>query len=251
MPVEPVSVPGPQAVPVPQAPAEPVEAPETAPAEEGRPPVIVAGLYGKLPARGDFVERRLSGRFIDRWDRFLNEGMVAAAGVLGERFTDLYLVSPFWRFVLGAGLASDGVAVGVFAPSVDKVGRYFPLTIAAELDAGANPLAALAAAESWLPAAEGLIFEALGPDSRFETLDEAVAGLAVAPLPPPPAEPGKFIPAVSLAQGLAALAPPAPVAALFWTQGSATMSPGMITFGELPPAARFAAFLDGAWEGTS
>lgn len=246
MPLEPVIVPGSQAAPAPDAPAV---TPDVVPAGEGRPPPV-AGLYGKLPARGDFVERRLSGQFIDRWDRFLNEGMVAASGVLGDRFTDLYLVSPFWRFALGAGVAGEATVVGVFAPSVDRVGRYFPLTIATELPAPTNPLAALAAAESWLPGAEALIFEALGPEGSFEALDDGVSALAVTE--PPPAGPSNlFIPAVSLSQALAVLVPMPPVAALFWTLGSATMSPGLITFGELPAAARFAAFLDGAWEGTS
>ncbi|WP_233559969.1 hypothetical protein [Oleomonas cavernae] len=77
-----------------------------------------------------------------------------------------------------------------------------------------------------------------------------MAALAVTE-PPPPAPSNHFIPAVSLSQALAVLLPLPPVAALFWTLGSATMSPGMITFGDLPAAARFAAFLDGAWEGTS
>nr|WP_233559970.1 type VI secretion system-associated protein TagF [Oleomonas cavernae] len=122
MPLEPVIVPGSQVEP---APAAPAVTSDVVPAEEGRPPPI-AGLYGKLPARGDFVERRLSSQFIDRWDRFLNEGMVAASGVLGERFTDLYLVSPFWRFALGAGVAGDGTVVGVFAPASTGSGAISP-----------------------------------------------------------------------------------------------------------------------------
>lgn len=246
MSLEPVKVPGPAAAP---DTGEVAAAPDAAPAGEGRPPAV-AGLYGKLPARGDFVERRLSGRFVDAWDRFLNQGMVAASGVLGDRFTELYLVCPFWRFALAAGVASDFTVVGVMAPSVDRVGRYFPLTIAAELEAGVPPLAALAASESWLSSAEALIFDALGPDGSFEALEDGVAALTI-PEMAVPAATGPFIPAASLAQAVLALVPASPAPVLFWTPGSATLSPGLATFGELPAAARFAAFLDGAWEGTS
>jgi len=237
----------PEAVPVPGGEATPPVTGQPA----GGPAPPVAGLYGKLPSRGDFVERRLSDAFVDRWDVFLDEGLRAAAGVLGERFAERYLVAPFWRFALGAGVAGDFTVVGVFAPSVDKVGRYFPLTVAAELAPGVGAAAGIAAAEAWLAQAEALIYDALGPEAGFEALDEGVAALPVAE-PPAAAEApdgGRMISSPLLAQGLVGVLPPAAVPVIFWTLGSVDLPPRLITFGGLPPAARFAALLDGAWEG--
>lgn len=211
----------------------------------------VAGLYGKLPARGDFIERRLSDDFVDRWDRFLAEGLRASEAMLGPDFTDRYLVSPFWRFALAPGIAGDGAVAGVFAPSVDRAGRYFPLTVAVDYGAGVAALAALTAAEGWTPFAEQLIFDALSPDGTFEALDDGVASLAVTPPVTVTTVPGsgRMVATASLAEALVALAPPESPSVLFWTLGSVDLPPRLISFGELPPAAGFAGFLDGVWEG--
>lgn len=37
--------------------------------------------------------------------------------------------APIWRFTLGGGLAGKNSAMGVLMPSVDRVGRAFPLTL--------------------------------------------------------------------------------------------------------------------------
>ncbi|PWR22343.1 type VI secretion system-associated protein TagF [Zavarzinia compransoris] len=233
------------AVPVPGMAAE-----AAPPGERNLPPPRLAGFYGKLPARGDFVGRRLSEAFVETWDRFLTEGLTAAAGRLGGGFADRYLVSPFWRFALGPGIAGPETVVGVFAPSVDRVGRYFPLTAALELPGESAP-AALAAAEAWLPLAEQAIYDALMPDGSLETLDDTIAALPVAPPPAaaPAPEGGRMVQTSLLAQGLLALAAfPAPPV-LFWTLGSVELPPRLLSFGALPSPTVFAAFLDGAWEG--
>lgn len=214
-------------------------------------PAPLAGLYGKLPARGDFIERRLSDTFVDRWDRFLAEGLRAAEAMLGPDFADRYLVSPFWRFALGPGIAGEGAVAGVFAPSVDRAGRYFPLTVAVDYGPGVAALAALTAAEGWMPFAEQLIFDALSPDGTLEALDDGVAALAVVPPLAATDIPGsgRMVATASLAGALVALASPESPPVLFWTLGSVDLPPRLISFGELPPAAGFAGFLDGVWEG--
>lgn len=233
------------AVPVPGAAAEAAQA-----GERNLPPPPVAGLYGKLPARGDFVGRRLPEAFVEVWDNFLNAGLTEAASQLGGAFADRYLVSPFWRFALAPGVAGAGTMVGVFAPSVDRVGRYFPLTAAVELPGSIGPSAALAAAEAWLPFAEQLIFDALMPDGSLEALDEGIAALPIALPPAAAAIPGgRLVETSLLAPGLAALAAPAEAPVLFWTLGSVDLSPRLLSFGALPSPTVFAAFLDGAWEG--
>uniref|UniRef100_UPI0013C2CB68 type VI secretion system-associated protein TagF n=1 Tax=Pseudomonas viridiflava TaxID=33069 RepID=UPI0013C2CB68 len=50
---------------------------------------------------------------------------------------DAYLVSPLWRFAVPANLLGSQPVAGVMMPSIDRVGRYFPLTIACLLPADA------------------------------------------------------------------------------------------------------------------
>ncbi|MBP2161043.1 MULTISPECIES: type VI secretion system-associated protein TagF [Asticcacaulis] len=82
----------------------------------------MAILFGKLPAHGDFIARGLSDADTERLDDFLSASLSAAAMVDG--FDDLYALAPVWRFVTNIG----GEAVcGVLAPSIDRVGRQFPI----------------------------------------------------------------------------------------------------------------------------
>ena len=61
------------------------------------------GLYGKLPSHGDFLRRRTSDAFVDRWDGWLQGCMAASRSALGERWLNVYLTSPAWRFVCASG----------------------------------------------------------------------------------------------------------------------------------------------------
>ena len=61
------------------------------------------GFYGKLPSHGDFLRRRASDAFVDAWDGWLRECLAASRSALGDRWLDVYLTSPAWRFVCGPG----------------------------------------------------------------------------------------------------------------------------------------------------
>src|SRR5918999_6416818 len=100
------------------------------------------GLYGKLPSHGDFLRRRVSDAFVGVWDAWLQECIAASRSALGERWLDVYLTSPAWRFACAAGVCGAAPVVGLMVPSVDRVGRYFPLTLVAELPAGTSILSA-------------------------------------------------------------------------------------------------------------
>jgi type VI secretion system protein ImpM len=102
----------------------------------------VAGWYGKLPNLGDFASRRLPGPFIDGWDDWLQRGLAAARDE--PAWLERYLVAPILRFWLGPGLLGDGAWAGLVMPSVDRVGRHFPLTLARPAGALADTLAARA-----------------------------------------------------------------------------------------------------------
>jgi len=132
------------------------------------------GFYGKMPATGDFVTRRLPGDFVRIWDRWLAQHLVPLFG------------SEFWpsatalRFL--AGPASFGASAGIIVQSADRVGRQFPLTVVAQL---AEAPVRLADAEAWFTSIEEAAFAA---QHGKLTPDELNAALAA--LPVPPFEPG-------------------------------------------------------------
>jgi type VI secretion system protein ImpM len=135
------------------------------------------GWYGKLPSTGDFASRRLSHELIEAWDRWLADEI----GELKQNYPDdwlqAYLESPTWRFVLAAGLLGDcqpQPMAGVLMPSVDRVGRYFPLSIMAPLSAlpyGSEQTDALL---NWLHALDDLAADALQEDWPIDDLEQAL-----------------------------------------------------------------------------
>jgi type VI secretion system protein ImpM len=132
------------------------------------------GLFGKLPAHGDFVRRALPRSFVTPWDAWLSQGIAAAREALGEEWDAAWEAAPIWRFRLAPGVCGPDAAVGVVATSVDTVGRRFPLTLAAVL-----PAAAIPPPPEWYAALERAVEE-----GRAGALD--ADGLAATlPLPPP------------------------------------------------------------------
>jgi type VI secretion system protein ImpM len=142
----------------------------------------IPGWYGKLPSLGDFASRRLEADFIEPWDLWLGEGMQAQRDAFGERWLDAYLQSPAWRFILMPGVLPDFdprlVVVGVLMPSVDRVGRYFPLTIAASVATAPTSGADYEGLLDWLHRLEDTALDALQQDWTIEQLEHALAGLA-------------------------------------------------------------------------
>lgn len=100
---------------------------------------MIAGFYGKLPARGDFVRGALPRDFTDRWDAWLAPAIAGSRERMGEDWLPAFLEAPVWRFALSAGLCGGRAALGLMLPSVDRAGRYFPLTFAALYDDGIAP----------------------------------------------------------------------------------------------------------------
>ena len=90
-------------------------------------PAPLPGWYGKLPGLGDFAARRLDKAMVSVWDGWLQDGLQALRQQPG--WLDAYLQSPVWCFALGAGVLGPQRWLGVMMPSVDAVGRYFPLAI--------------------------------------------------------------------------------------------------------------------------
>lgn len=132
------------------------------------------GFYGKLASRGDFVSRDLPQGFIQRWDCWLAAGLRRSQAQMGERWLDAYLVSPLWRFVLAPGVCGDEPMAGVIMPSVDCVGRYFPLTVAQPLAPDCDLVSLVAGPQTWFEGIEQALLDTLQPDASPEHLCRAL-----------------------------------------------------------------------------
>ena len=206
------------------------------------------GFFGKVPTRGDFVRRALPGAFVTPWDDWLQAGLAGAKETLGDAWLDLYLTSPVWRFALSADLAGPSAAAGVLMPSVDSVGRYFPLTLACVLDGAPAPVQ-VRQEDAWFERAEAIALGVLADDGSFDRLIEALDALGCpAPAPAIPVEDGAWrFDGVADRLPETIVARHAPPHALFWTAGPARVAPSTLFLWQLPPPRQFAALLDGAW----
>lgn len=138
----------------------------------------IPGWFGKIPALGDFASRRLPQTFINLWDQWLQESIAASRQQLGEKWLDTYLNSPIWRFVVMPGLCGPKAWTGIIMPSVDKVGRYFPFTIAHSVEAHSDFLTAIFKAQHWFDAIEQIALSALDIEFSLDNLEQGLAAHA-------------------------------------------------------------------------
>jgi type VI secretion system protein ImpM len=223
-----------------------------------------AGFYGKLPSLGDFVSRRLPARFLQPWDLWLRESVAASQGQLGQEWLEHYLTSPLWRFVLSPGIAGQTGWAGVLMPSVDRVGRYFPLTLACPLSPDTNPFRLLCTAD-WFERTEAIALSALAEGFDLSDFDSRVLGLGpVQPQAPTSAtvavESGVQnawqveVPSVAqLPQACQVLLGRALdelffAYSLWWTSGSERVAPSLLASQGLPAPDGFVGLLAGDWD---
>jgi len=178
----------------------------------------VTGYYGKVSTHGDFVGRGLPPQLVQAWDGWLQECMRASQAALGPAWLERYLNGPVWRFAIAPGvLGLEGLG-GIMMPSVDRVGRYFPLMVGA---LGAAPLLDWFETQAaWYDAVEDLARTSL--DSTF-----LLARFEALPLP-----------SVALAgvrlDGQT----------MWWTEGGPFVDPSMMMCSGMPGVDKFAAMLD-------
>jgi type VI secretion system protein ImpM len=221
----------------------------------GEPVSEGCGYFGKLPGHGDFVTRALPADFVRRWDEWLQAALSTSRQQLGEAWLELYLTSPVWCFALAAGVCGRAAIAGVLIPSVDRVGRYFPFTLACPLPGACRPLALWRSAAAWYAAAEDLALAALHEEASPAALREGTLELGAPALTDGGAtalspaglrfaggEPAAA--AESVARHLAELAP---VPSLWWSKGSQQVAPSVLISAALPRPEGFAALLDGRW----
>jgi len=139
------------------------------------------GWYGKLPVLGDFASRRLDQNFLEAWDGWLAAGLSALRERLPDSWLSAYLDSPSWRFMLLPGViggaSSNQIWAGVLMPSVDRVGRYFPFTIAQPLGVDYLSRQQMAAVWHWLSRLDNLAASAMHADWTIDKLEGELASL--------------------------------------------------------------------------
>jgi len=136
------------------------------------------GLYGKLPAHGDFIDRQLPRSFISVWDEWMQCAVAGSRELLASHWLDHYLTSPIWRFGLMPGVLDKHTWLGVLVPSVDSVGRYFPLTIACPVSSEINLFRFFYEAEAWFSGLEDVAVSALNSQLRADDLLEQLNSMA-------------------------------------------------------------------------
>ena len=139
--------------------------------------MILPGFYGKMPATGDFVTRRLPGDFVRNWDRWLAQHLVPLFG------HETWPPATALRFLAGPDFV--GASAGIILQSADKVGRQFPLSVVAPLPEAPVELAYI---EAWFAGIEAAATAAQNGELTPDELEAALAGLPV-----PPVEPGEEI----------------------------------------------------------
>jgi type VI secretion system protein ImpM len=209
---------------------------------------VIPGWYGKLPALGDFASRRLPPDFVRAWDEWLQEALRAARAALGESWHDCYLTTPIWRFALLPGLAGDIGWAGILMPSVDRVGRQFPLTVAAPLTPQAEAEIIFGGA-GWFARLEDAALAVLDVTRDADDLEQSLVACALAP----PAVANADGPAGAMrelasveafeplakAEALGAWARDGGWRALWWTRGRLDDRPLMLVSAGLPSAEEF------------
>lgn len=207
--------------------------------------MVGAGFFGKVTSHGDFVARRLAPSFQRRWDEWLQAGLQESRQVLGPNWLATYMSSPIWRFALAPGVCGDRGWAGLLMPSVDRVGRHFPLTLAAAV---APPLDCLMRHEAWFGQLEQLALSTLREDFSLDEFDFALCGLTV-PDTPSGAAPAGTVITLGIPDVLAAVAAAALHGhSLWWTDGSPQIAPCLLVCHGMPAPAAFTALLDGDWQ---
>ncbi len=222
------------------------------------------GLYGKLPAYGDFVTRNLPTSFVNIWDEWLQHFISGSQEQMGEDWLDIYLTSPIWRFVFSPGVIDQNMWAGLMMPSVDRVGRYFPVSLVQSFPSNISPVKFMLDQKEWFDGLEQHCLTAL--DGSVDA-DELISVVTEIPLSITQSyeatfnlgEMGPmlfglnagedenilstampFMLNAALASGLSSFS-------LWQTSGSQLISPLLFSCQGLPPIGNVASMLDGQW----
>jgi type VI secretion system protein ImpM len=160
---------------------------------------------------------------------------------------------PIWRFVFLPGLVAQSGWAGVLMPSVDRVGRHFPLTVALELPSHAAAAFAVFESAGWFAGLEDAALGVLDPTRGADDLD---ATLAQSAFTIPPAAEGRSIGPLHALPSVEAFGPLAEAEALrawsestgwralWWTRGRVDGHSLMLGCPGLPTTEEFVRLLE-------
>jgi type VI secretion system protein ImpM len=141
------------------------------------PHASVPGWFGKLATLGDFAHRRLPPHWLQACDTWLSQALVTSQARLGEAWLSTYLTSPPQRFAWAPGVIDERWWLGVFMPSCDSVGRYFPLVIASSVQQMPWDRAALDGLDRWYEHLVSVALQTLHEQgAAVPCLEEALQG---------------------------------------------------------------------------
>ncbi|MBL8587127.1 MAG: type VI secretion system-associated protein TagF [Methylobacteriaceae bacterium] len=217
-------------------------------------------LFGKTQTKRDFIAPGAPRAFLDVWEPWMQAGLATSRMLLDRAWQQSFLTAPIWRFWMGEAVMGQ-TCLGAFMPSLDSIGRYYPLAAIATPARGLSiPPPELDLQESWFAAIEDFLLATLDPGQSWEAI---TAGLAALPEPalaaPAAPAPGMRALGAGFAARLDAAAPGEIFADLrradwgahfagrsfFWTAGGEGFAPLAVGCRGLPPAEAFTLFLTG------
>jgi type VI secretion system protein ImpM len=218
------------------------------------------GWYGKLPMLGDFAHRRLPLGFVNACDAWLSQGVAASRKSLGSAWQGNYLTAPLWCFAWSPRVVDEQWWFGVLMPSVDAVGRYFPLVVAFSTEHAPTEPHALAQWAQWYDSAGACALQTLQGQATLDEFESALAaaGTPLTTAPADSAPPQAFTSELQLhpAQGawpqdaatvvLRSLTARLQGHSTWWVQGDSETPPPVTVMRGLPAADRFVALFQGA-----
>lgn len=182
---------------------------------------VLTGFFGKIPAKGDFVGRGLPASFQRPWEEWATEALRQSRAVLGEAWEEAWMVAPVWRFCLPGGACGPDAVSGLVLPSIDRVGRAWPLVVAFVFQ-GEAEAPDPAPYETLLHHAEAAAREAIAEDIQPDAFAARLQDLALPDFVPLPQQD-----------------------ALWWTEGGPNVASQSLTLPGLPSMPEFAALLAG------
>ena len=147
---------------------------------------MALAVYGKHPAKGDFVEQGVPANLKPQLEAWLDQVLAEARHGLGEAWESVWRGARPVRFWLGEAIWGERVC-GVLMASADKVGRRFPLVIFAYGEDVPSPV--VAPDQQWYCAMEAHLRK-VARLPAFEAPADLLIGAPLVPgeasLPAPP-----------------------------------------------------------------
>lgn len=148
---------------------------------------MATAVFGKLPARRDFVTYGAPRGLLAPWETWLQAAMATGMRRLGAAWPAAYLEAPIWRVRLGPAVLGRA-ACGAIMASMDGVGRHFPLTLLATAEEGRSfPPPSVRADDGWYAAVEELLLQGLEDALDLDAWTGAAERLGAPATTAPPA----------------------------------------------------------------